>query len=126
MRDMVCRAFAYRFLGRTDDPKARLKWQSVDNPRYELDEETLLVGFYKPIETLTELFQPLPPPAENDASLPYDVSNIRNYSLALTGDVFRWIVEYGDTEVLKRVSLLYRCFLLLLERRELGQLLTRA
>ncbi|MCJ1260209.1 hypothetical protein MMC22_000068 [Lobaria immixta] len=68
--------------------KARLKWQSVDNPLFELDEHTLL---------------PLPPPAEGDASLPYDVSNIKNFSLAVTGEVFRWVVEYGSEEVLRRM-----------------------
>lgn len=47
--------------------------------------------------------QPLPPPAEADASLPYDISNLRNYSLAVSGDVFRWIIEFGSEDVLKRV-----------------------
>lgn len=49
------------------------------------------------------IMQPLPPPAESDASLPYDVSNVRNYSLAVSGDAFRWILEYGSAEVLQRV-----------------------
>lgn len=47
--------------------------------------------------------QPLPPPAEADASLPYDVSYLRNYSIAVSGDVFRWIIQYGSEDVLKRV-----------------------
>ncbi len=51
--------------------------------------------------------QPLPPPAEADVSLPYDVSNLRNYSLAVSGDVFRWIIEYGSEAVLKRVMFLF-------------------
>ena len=54
---------------------------------------------------LADRKQPLPAPSESDASLPYEVSNIRNYSLAVTGDVFRWIIEYGNEEVLRRVSL---------------------
>ena len=70
------------------DPKASLKWQSVDNPIYELDGETLL---------------PLPPPAEGDASLPYDISNLRNFSLAVNGDVFRWIIDYSTEDVLHRM-----------------------
>ncbi len=70
------------------DPKARLRWQSVDNPYLELDEQTLM---------------PLPPPAESDASLPSDMSNIRNYSIAVSGDVFRWVIDYGGEEVLKRM-----------------------
>ena len=48
--------------------------------------------------------QPLPPPVEGDVSLPYDVSNLRNYSLAISGDVFRWVIEYGSADILKRVS----------------------
>lgn len=51
----------------------------------------------------TKNSQPLPPPAESDASLPYDVSNIRNYSLGVSGDAFRWIIEFGTEEVLQRV-----------------------
>ncbi|MCJ1469965.1 hypothetical protein MMC07_008610 [Pseudocyphellaria aurata] len=70
------------------DSRARLKWQSVDNPLFELDERTLL---------------PLPPPADSDASLPYDMSNIRDFALAVTGEVFRWFVEYGSEEILKRI-----------------------
>ncbi|MCJ1461071.1 hypothetical protein MMC28_011453, partial [Mycoblastus sanguinarius] len=68
--------------------KGSLKWQSVDNSLFELDEDTLM---------------PLPPPAEGDASLLYDVSNLRNYSLAVSGDVFRWIIEFGSENVLKRM-----------------------
>ena len=44
----------------------------------------------------------MPPPAETDVSLPYDVTNLRNYSIAVSGDVFRWIIDYGNEEVLKR------------------------
>lgn len=49
------------------------------------------------------MYQPLPPPAEGDASLPYDISNLRNYSLAVSGDVFRWMVDYAPADVLNRV-----------------------
>ena len=70
------------------DPKASLKWQSIDNPMYELDGKTL---------------HPLPPLAEGDASLPYDILNLRNFSLAVNGDVFRWIVDYSTEDVLRRM-----------------------
>ncbi|KAI9721463.1 MAG: hypothetical protein M1812_002225 [Candelaria pacifica] len=70
-------------------PNARLGWESVDNPIFKLDEHTLL---------------PLaPPPAEIDTSLPYDISNLRNYSVAISGDVFRWIIDYASQEVLARM-----------------------
>lgn len=44
-------------------------------------------------------------PPEGDASLPYDITNLRNYSLAVTGDVFRWVVDYAPAKVLQRVSI---------------------
>lgn len=48
--------------------------------------------------------QPLPPPVEGDASLPYDISNLRSYSLAVSGEVFRWIIDYAPPEIMQRVS----------------------
>jgi cation-transporting P-type ATPase 13A2 len=69
------------------EPRARLIWESVDNPIYQLDENTLI---------------PLLPPAELDSS-PYDAIGLRDYSLAVTGDVFRWIVDFGSQEVLQRM-----------------------
>jgi cation-transporting ATPase 13A3/4/5 len=87
--DRTAHCFVPHFAeGNSRDPKARLGWQSVDNAIYQLDEKTLL---------------PLPPPAEGDASLPYDILNLRNYSLAVSGDIFRWIVEYGSEDLLQRM-----------------------
>ncbi|KIM94990.1 hypothetical protein OIDMADRAFT_171985 [Oidiodendron maius Zn] len=74
--------------GNSRDPTATLAWESIDNNIYELDVHTL---------------KPLPPPAEGDASLPYDISNLRNYSLAVSGEVFRWIIDYASPEILRRV-----------------------
>ncbi|KAG8630313.1 hypothetical protein KVT40_001932 [Elsinoe batatas] len=70
------------------NPLSKLAWESVDNPMYQLDENTL---------------QPLPPPAEHDSSLPYDISNLRNYSVAVSGDVFRWIIDYASPKVLRQM-----------------------
>jgi len=70
------------------NPLSRLAWHSVDNPMYTLDETTL---------------KPHSPPAEDDASLPYDIANLRNYSLAVTGDAFRWIIEYAPEQVLREM-----------------------
>ncbi|KAL8914093.1 MAG: hypothetical protein Q9171_001209 [Xanthocarpia ochracea] len=81
--------------GSIRDPDARLTWQSVDNPLFTLDEKTLT---------------PLPPPAESDVSLPYDMANLRNYSLAITGDIFRWIVDFGDEPVLQRMLVAAQVF----------------
>ncbi|RDL35105.1 Cation-transporting ATPase [Venustampulla echinocandica] len=74
--------------GNYQDPEARLSWESIDNSIYTLDEHTLT---------------PLPPPAEDDASLPYEISNLRNYSLAVTGDVFRWLIDFAPSDVVNRM-----------------------
>ncbi|KAH8821701.1 P-type ATPase-like protein [Xylogone sp. PMI_703] len=87
--DKSAHCFVPHFIeGDSQDPKARLSWESIDNNIYKLDENTLI---------------PLAPPAEGDASLPYDISNLRNYSLAVSGDVFRWIVDYAPPDVLQRM-----------------------
>ncbi|KAH8683100.1 hypothetical protein BGZ60DRAFT_467457 [Tricladium varicosporioides] len=81
--------FVPHFLeGNFQDPKARLSWESIDNSIYALDENTLT---------------PLPPPTDGDASLPYDISNLRNYSLAVSGDVFRWIIDFAPPAVVNRM-----------------------
>lgn len=67
---------------------ARLSWESVDDPVFKLDENTL---------------KPLPPPADVDVSLPYDISNLKNYSLAVSGDVFRWVVDFASEKVLREM-----------------------
>ncbi|KAB8299898.1 hypothetical protein EYC80_000142 [Monilinia laxa] len=87
--DKTAHCFVPHFIeGDSLDPKARLSWESIDNCIYTLDDQTLT---------------PLPPPVEGDASLPYDISNLRNYSLAVSGDVFRWIVDFAPSSVLQRM-----------------------
>lgn len=87
--DRSAHCFIPHFIeGEYQEPKARLVWKSIDNPLFELDQDTLM---------------PLPPPAEGDASLPHEVADIRNYSIAVSGDVFRWIIDFGNQEVLKRM-----------------------
>jgi len=74
--------------GGARNPLSRLVWESVDNRIFKLDERTL---------------KPLPPPAEGDASLPYDVTNLRNYTVAVSGDAFRWIIDFASEQVLREV-----------------------
>lgn len=81
--------FVPRFVeGHSRDPEAKLQWESIDNSLYHLDENTLV---------------PLPAPIEGDASLPFNISDLRNYSIAVSGDVFRWVVDYAPTEVVHRM-----------------------
>ncbi|KAK3378169.1 hypothetical protein B0H63DRAFT_479050 [Podospora didyma] len=88
--------FVPRFVtGNARDPNASLQWESIDNHIYQLDANSLL---------------PMPVPPEGDASLPYDISNLRNYSLAVSGDVFRWVVDYAPPEVMRRMLVAGKVF----------------
>ncbi|KAI3323123.1 hypothetical protein HD806DRAFT_498036 [Xylariaceae sp. AK1471] len=74
--------------GNSRDPNACLQWESTDDAAYQLDNRTLL---------------PLPVPAQRDASLPYDITNLKNYSLAISGDVFRWIIDFAPNELMNKM-----------------------
>ncbi|KAK6219620.1 ATPase [Colletotrichum tabaci] len=88
--------FVPRFAeGNAGDPKARLQWESIDNGAFQLNADTLL---------------PMPPPADVDASLAYNINDIRNYSLAVSGEVFRWIVDFASPLVLQRMLVRGRVF----------------
>jgi len=81
--------------GDARNPLSRLTWESVDNPIFKLDEQTL---------------KPLPPPAESDTSLPYDIFNLKNYSVAVTGDAFRWIIDFAPEQVLRDMLVVGQVF----------------
>ncbi|KAK0392169.1 hypothetical protein NLU13_1667 [Sarocladium strictum] len=88
--------FVPRFMqGNSGDPLAQLQWESIDNSVFCLDPKTLT---------------PLPVPPEVDSSLPYDITNLRNYTLAISGDIFRWVVDYGSPEVLQRMLIKGKVF----------------
>ncbi|KAJ5095152.1 cation-transporting ATPase [Penicillium argentinense] len=75
--------------------KTSLIWESVDNPDIRLDPRTLL-----PMENTTE----------TDVSVPGNGLQNRNYCVAVTGDAFRWMVDYGNEDVLKRILVTGKVF----------------
>ncbi|KAL8962276.1 MAG: hypothetical protein Q9193_001298 [Seirophora villosa] len=38
------------------------------------------------------------------------MSNLRNYSLAITGDIFRWMIDFGDEHILQRMLVACQVF----------------
>lgn len=90
--------------GNMFDPNARLSWENTENSDCLLDENTLTVclpslSLPRRLIVLTK-HQPIPTRGGTDLSVPY---RNPNYSIAVTGDIFRWIVDYGSTEVLNKV-----------------------
>jgi cation-transporting ATPase 13A2 len=93
-RDAHC--FVPHFVeGNARTALSKLSWESVDNSIYQLDEHSL---------------KPLPPPAEGDASLPPQVMNLQNYSVAVTGEVFRWIIDFAPEKLLKEMLVVGQVF----------------
>ncbi|EWC45057.1 hypothetical protein DRE_06196 [Drechslerella stenobrocha 248] len=94
--DKTAHVFVPHFVeGDAQTATAKIQWESVDNKIYKLDENTL---------------HPLPAPPEGDLSLPYDISNMRNYSVAVSGEVFRWMVDFAPREVLHRMLVIGQVF----------------
>ena len=88
--DSTAHCFVPRFAeGDPHNPLSRLVWESIDNSIYKLDDRTLT---------------PLAGVAESTSSLPCTLANLKNYSVAVSGDVFRWIVDYAPDQVLREVS----------------------
>lgn len=42
--------------------------------------------------------------AETDLSIPGNTLVEREYSVAVTGDAFRWLIDFGNEDVLNKVS----------------------
>ncbi|BDD61946.1 hypothetical protein MAP00_006957 [Monascus purpureus] len=77
------------------DGKPFLQWVSIDNPTLELDGNTLM---------------PLCMSAIVDLAVPDNNYNMRKYSVAVSGDVFRWIVDFGNENVLRRMLVCGKVF----------------
>ncbi|KAJ6096783.1 cation-transporting ATPase [Penicillium sp. IBT 16267x] len=75
--------------------KTSLIWESVDNPDLRLDPRTLL-----PLQTSTE----------EDLAIPGNILCDRHYCVAVTGDVFRWMVDYGNEDILNRILVIGKVF----------------
>lgn len=91
-------------VGNAQTPASKLEWSSVDDEELKLDPYSL-----KPL---------LSPHRVGDV---HDIS-YQDYTLALTGDVFRWMINHAPLETLQRVSrsnLTLPTSILLKQRRDL-------
>ena len=78
--------------GNAQSPVSKLEWSSVDDEMLKLDAYSL---------------KPLPPPAHHAVEAG-DIA-YHDYTLALTGDVFRWMINNAPLETLQRVRI-FSCF----------------
>lgn len=81
--------------GRPHDLVASLCWENVDNPALKLDPNTLM---------------PSVASSDLDLSIPVNVFNIHNFSLAVSGEVFRWVLDFGDETILQRMLVRTKVF----------------
>jgi hypothetical protein len=58
--------------------------------------QSALLTWWQPIHT-----------AETDLSVPGSTLVEREYSVAVTGDAFRWLIDYGNEDVLNKVCSCY-------------------
>ncbi|KAF3908733.1 hypothetical protein AA313_de0203996 [Arthrobotrys entomopaga] len=94
--DKTAHVFVPHFVeGDSGTSGSKIQWESIDNKIFKLDENTL---------------QPLPAPPDGDLSLPYDINNMRNYSIAVSGEVFRWMIDFAPVEVMQRMLVIGQVF----------------
>ena len=73
-------------------PASRLEWSCLDDVSWKLDPYSL---------------KPLTPPPHHTVET--DEINYQDYSLVVTGEVFRWMINYAPLETLHRVRTIDRC-----------------
>ncbi|KAI1002226.1 putative cation-transporting ATPase [Podosphaera aphanis] len=87
--DPTGHCFVPQFIqGNFKDQNALLSWESIDNKNLALDPTTLV---------------PIPLSTQLDAPLPNEISKLQNYSLAIGGDVFRWLVDFAPPNILRKI-----------------------
>lgn len=74
-------------LGNAAVPASKLEWSCMDEFSWKLDHYSL---------------KPLTPPPHHTVEA--DEISYQDYSLVITGDVFRWMVNYAPLEILQRVG----------------------
>ncbi|THH29198.1 hypothetical protein EUX98_g5000 [Antrodiella citrinella] len=85
--NQAAHVFAPTFIrGNAQSPMSKLQWTCMDEEAWILDDYSL---------------KPMPPPAHS--SLDSEYSEVLDYSLVVTGDVFRWIINHAPLETLQRM-----------------------
>lgn len=74
--------------GTGNGQNARLDWSSVDDEKHKLDEYTL-----KPVVQQAD-----------GLTVEASEGEMNDYQLALTGDVFRWMLDFAELETMERVG----------------------
>ena len=72
--------------GNASTPASKLVWSSMDDPAWKLEPYSL---------------KPMSPPPHHAVEV--DELTYQDYSLVVTGDVFRWMINYSPLETLQRV-----------------------
>ncbi|KAH8828068.1 P-type ATPase [Flagelloscypha sp. PMI_526] len=80
-------AFSPRFLiGGPSTPASKLEWACMDDPSWHLDSYSL---------------KPMAAPSRHGIDM--EQMSFHDYTLVITGDVFRWMISYAPLETLQRM-----------------------
>ncbi|GKZ62402.1 hypothetical protein AnigIFM49718_009489 [Aspergillus niger] len=86
-----------------------LCWESVDNPALKLSPSTLMVWYlhlpWKEEWNMANGEKPSLDSTAVDLSIPGNACSLGHYSLAISGEMFRWIVDFGSELLIKRVCI---------------------
>ncbi|KXN85349.1 hypothetical protein AN958_11449 [Leucoagaricus sp. SymC.cos] len=83
----VAHVFAPAFTrGNTSSPASTIEWTCMDDSQWKLDSYSL---------------KPLTPPPHH--TVESDEINYQDYSLVVTGDIFRWMINFAPLETLQRM-----------------------
>lgn len=74
-------------VGNALTPMAKIEWSCMDEENWTLDDYSL---------------KPLQPPSHS--TVDGDAADHHDYTLVVTGDVFRWMITHAPLETLQRVS----------------------
>lgn len=76
------------FIGNVSTPSSKIEWTSMDDPLWKLDAYSL---------------KPLTPAPHH--MVESDEIGYHDYSLVVSGDIFRWMINYAPLETLQRVRI---------------------
>jgi cation-transporting ATPase 13A2 len=99
--------------GSQSEPRSTIEWTDVEVDSLKLDPYSLkvrwqicLIRVCCWLSAHMALVQPIVPVDDDGTSFSSYSLDLRDYHLAVSGDVFRWMMDFGPLETVQRVRVL--------------------